>query len=57
VLNEGNIVFMNDLGKKFMTFLCGTHGEFSNMSEDLESSIINPLNQRVFYLFEASVKD
>jgi hypothetical protein len=34
VLNDGDIEFMNDLSNKFMTFVCGTHDEYTNNIED-----------------------
>ena len=44
---------MNDLSNKFMTFLSGMSDYQTNMTEDMEKSNVNPLNKKIFYLFQA----
>jgi hypothetical protein len=53
VLNDGEIEFMNDFSNKFMTFLSGMYDYSNNLNEDMEPSKSNPLNQKIFYLFDA----
>ena len=53
VLNDGKIEFMNDLSNKFMTFLSGMSDYQTNMTEERDTSNINPLNIKIFYLFQA----
>ena len=52
VVNDGQIEFMNDLSNKFMTFLSGMYDYKNNLNEDMEQSHLNPLNRKIFYLFD-----
>ena len=53
VLNEGKIEFMNDLSNKFMTFLSGMYDFQTNQNEECELGDKDPLNRKIFYLFES----
>ena len=44
---------MNDLSNKFMTFLSKMHYEQNDLTEKSMENQINPLNLKIFYLFEA----
>ena len=52
VVNDGKIEFMNDLSNKFMTFLSGMYDYKDNLNEDMEQGHLNPLNRKIFYLFD-----
>ena len=43
---------MNDLSNKFLTFLSGLYDYQNNLNEDMEQSNLNPLNRKIFYLFD-----
>ena len=53
VLNDGEIEFMNDLSNSFMAVLSGMYDFQNNLNEDQEKSKVNPLDRKVFYIFEA----
>jgi sensor histidine kinase regulating citrate/malate metabolism len=52
VLNDGEIEYMNDLSNKFMAILSGMYDFQNHLNEDQEKSKINPLDRKIFYVFE-----
>ena len=52
VLSDGKIDFMNDFGNKFTSFLSGLQDFKTNTNEDMETSEVDPLTRKIFYLFE-----